>query len=110
MFCERVDSEPILGKISTKIYDMIARADIVVSIMTGRNPNVFYETGYSHAQGKPTILLAENPDEIPFDLKDYFHILYSPRALPRLREELEKHFTKVKNTVLMRQQGRSRLM
>jgi hypothetical protein len=104
MFCEKIDSEPTIGKISTKIYDMINRADIVVSVMTGRNPNVFYETGYSHAQQKSTILLAENTDEIPFDLKDYNHIIYSPSELPQLREDLFRYYDFVKANILIKNQ------
>jgi predicted Rossmann-fold nucleotide-binding protein len=32
------------------------------------NPNVMYEIGYAHALGKPTFLLAENADGIPFNV------------------------------------------
>jgi len=31
--------------------------------MTGRNPNVFYETGYAHALNKQVILLTQNADD-----------------------------------------------
>jgi hypothetical protein len=33
------------------------------------NPNVMYEIGYAHALGKPTFLLAENADGIPFNVE-----------------------------------------
>jgi nucleoside 2-deoxyribosyltransferase len=96
ILCTRVDDEPIVGKITEKIYESIENADIVVAVMTGRNPNVFYETGYSHAKGKPTILLADNADAIPFDLKDYSHIIYDPNDLPAMRNRLVAHYEHVK--------------
>lgn len=33
------------------------------------NPNVMYEIGYAHALGKPTFLLAEKADGIPFNVE-----------------------------------------
>jgi len=91
LFCFKVNDEPFVGKISSKIYESINRADIIVSVLTGKNPNVFYETGYSHAKEKPTILLIDNPSEIPFDLKDYNHIIYNSNQLADLRENLRKY-------------------
>jgi len=57
--------------------------------MTGRNPNVFYETGYAHALGKKVVLLTQKADDIPFDLKHYQHIIYAGR-IADLIPELEK--------------------
>ncbi|MCW5852783.1 MAG: hypothetical protein KIT87_22115 [Anaerolineae bacterium] len=75
-YCERVDEQTYEGTITQRIYNQIAKADIIVSDMTGRNPNVFYETGYAHALNKRVILLTQKADDIPFDLKDYPHIVY----------------------------------
>ena len=100
ILCTRVNDEPILGKITDRIYQSIENADIVVAVMTGDNPNVFYETGYSHAKGKPTILLADNPEAIPFDLKDFGHIIYDPINLPDMRDKLVKYYEHVKKNRL----------
>ncbi|MCB8814690.1 hypothetical protein [Desulfosporosinus shakirovi] len=56
-YCERVDEQYFDGSILDRIYNQITKADFVVADMTGKNPNVFYETGYSHALGKRVILL-----------------------------------------------------
>lgn len=88
-YCERVDEQIFEGTILQRIYNQIAKADIVVSDMTGRNPNVFYETGYAHALGKRVILLTQQADDIPFDLKHYAHIVYEGR-ITNLKTELEK--------------------
>ncbi len=45
--------------------------------MTGRNPNVFYEVGYAHALGKIVLLLTQNAEDIPFDLKHRPHTVYA---------------------------------
>ena len=100
MFCARSDEEPIIGKISEKIYDFIEKANVIVSVMTERNANVFYETGYAHAIQKPTIHIAKYPDEIPFDLKDYSHVIYESKNLPSLRDELIRYFDFVKRNIL----------
>jgi hypothetical protein len=88
-YAERVDEQIFEGRILERIYNQIAKADIIVADMTGRNPNVFYETGYAHALGKRVILLAQNADDIPFDLKDYPHIVYEERIVD-LIPELER--------------------
>jgi hypothetical protein len=74
---ERVDEQIFQGSIVTRIYNNIAKADIIVADMSGRNPNVFYEVGYAHALNKLVILLTKNVNDIPFDLQDYPHIIYS---------------------------------
>jgi hypothetical protein len=75
-YCERVDEQIFHESILERIYNQIAKADIIIADMTGRNPNVFYETGYAHALGKRVILLTEQADDIPFDLKHYTHIVH----------------------------------
>jgi hypothetical protein len=88
-YAERVDEQIFAGSILDRIYNQIAKADVVVADLTGRNPNVFYETGYAHALGKTTLLLTRSTEDIPFDLKHYPHVVYEGR-LSELRGELEK--------------------
>jgi hypothetical protein len=88
-YCERVDEQIFKESILERIYNQISKADIIIADMTGRNPNVFYEVGYAHALGKPTILLTNNSDDIPFDLKHYPHIVYNNK-ITKLKEELTK--------------------
>jgi hypothetical protein len=87
-YCERVDEQIFIENILDRVYNQIAKADIIISEMTGRNPNVFYETGYAHALNKPVILLTQSAEHIPFDLKHYPHIVYGKIA--HLKTELEK--------------------
>lgn len=88
-YCERVDEQIFSERILDRVYNQIAKADIVVADMTGRNANVFYEVGYAHALGKLTILLTQKAEDIPFDLKHFPHIVYGTK-IALLRDELEK--------------------
>lgn len=86
-YCERVDEQIFNESILDRIYNQISKADIIIADMTNRNPNVFYEVGYAHALGKTTILLTQNAEDIPFDLKHYPHIIYNNK-ITTLKEEL----------------------
>ncbi len=88
-YAERVDEQLFQESILDRVYNQIAKADIVISDMTGRNPNVFYETGYAHALGKAVILMTQKAEDIPFDLKHYPHIIYKGR-ITDLIPEVEK--------------------
>jgi len=87
--CERVDEQIFLESILERIYGEIERADIVVAELTGRNPNVFYETGYAHGLGKPVILATRSTGDIPFDLRHYPHVVYG-NSIATLKRELQK--------------------
>ena len=91
VYCERVDEQVYDGTVLDRIYSQIANADFIVADMTGKNPNVFYEVGYAHALDKRVILLTQNVEDIPFDLKSYPHIVYS--NVSSLQEELKKRLT-----------------
>lgn len=63
------------GSITSAIVKSIAKADVVVVDITGRNPNVFLELGIRYAlRSKVTVLLAQIGTQIPFDIKVYRYI------------------------------------
>lgn len=86
-YAERVDEQIFTEGILERIFNQISKADVIVADMTGRNPNVFYEVGYAHALGKIVLLLTQNTDDIPFDLKHRQHIVYGGK-IETLRKEL----------------------
>ncbi|MGC2166366.1 MAG: hypothetical protein WA632_10160 [Gallionella sp.] len=88
-YAERVDQQIFAGSIMERVYNQISKADLVVADMSERNPNVFYEVGYAHALGKTTILVTKAEDDIPFDLRQYPHIIYGG-SLSHLKVELER--------------------
>src|SRR6266850_1835492 len=64
-YCERVDEQYFQGSIVDRIWNQINLASVVISEMSGKNANVFYETGYAHALGKSVILLTKDAADIP---------------------------------------------
>jgi hypothetical protein len=107
VYCERVDEQVFLGSMLDRIFNQISRADLLVADMTGRNPNVFYEVGYAHALGKNVILLTQQAEDIPFDLKHFPHIVYGAQ-IKELRVELArrvKHFAFESPTTIESQIG-----
>jgi hypothetical protein len=88
-YAERVDEQIFTDGILDRIFNQINKADVIVADMTGRNANVFYEVGYAHALGKLVLLLTQNSDDIPFDLKHRPHIVYGGK-IAKLRLDLAK--------------------
>jgi hypothetical protein len=74
---ERADeifgTEPIIED----IWEAINSASLIVADVTGRNPNVMYEIGMAHTVGKPVVIITQNIDDVPFDLKHYRCIIYN---------------------------------
>lgn len=76
MDCVRVDDIWENNSIMQDIASLICRAQVVVADLTGKNPNVFYETGIVHTLGREVILITQNPEDVPFDLRHLRNIKY----------------------------------
>ena len=85
---ERVDEQFHEQDILNQIIGQIEQADAIVAVMTGKSANVFYEVGIAHALKKHVLLLTNDADEIPFDLKHCKHVIYknSPKKGGALQE------------------------
>lgn len=64
------------GKISDQMYSEIFSADLCIAILTGHNPNVFYELALAQSINKPVIPLLAKGEDLPFDVKDFRYISY----------------------------------
>jgi hypothetical protein len=64
------------GSITNDIWAYTRKAKIILADLTERNPNVFYELGLAHAIGKPAILVVDDIDSVPFDLRNLRVIEY----------------------------------
>ena len=73
------------------IWEAINSSEIVIADVTGRNPNVMYEIGMAHTIGKPVIILTQDINDVPFDLKHHRCIIYShtPRGCRELQQRIE---------------------
>lgn len=89
------------GVILQDIVTGLRESDVIVAEITPPNPNVFYEIGYAHAQGKPTILLAERGGgDLPFDIRSYRCIFYDDtiRGKGGVEATLKKHLESILNS------------
>jgi hypothetical protein len=65
------------GQIMEDITQSIRNAALIIADVTPDNANVFYEVGYAHAIGKPTILLSDRKRErLPFDISGFRTLFY----------------------------------
>ncbi|HEX7312801.1 MAG TPA: hypothetical protein VF297_02715 [Pyrinomonadaceae bacterium] len=62
--------------IISDIWTAICKADVIIADCTGRNPNVFYEIGIAHAIGKALILITQNSEDVPSDMRHIRYIKY----------------------------------
>jgi hypothetical protein len=63
--------------ISNKMIQAIRHADLIVAVLTGHNPNAFYELAVAHAYERPVIPLIQAGQKIPFDVGMVGTIPYS---------------------------------
>ena len=72
------------------IWEAINSAELILADVTGRNPNVMYEIGMAHTVGKPVVIISQDINDVPFDLKHYRCIVYShtPRGCKTLEEKI----------------------
>ena len=77
------------------IWQFTNESRVLIAELTGRNANVFYETGIAHTVGKEVILITQSMDDVPFDLRHLRCIVYeyTPRGTKTLEHNL-------KNTIL----------
>ena len=82
------NQQSILKDIVVGIYS----ADVIIADLTGLNPNVFYELGLAHAMDKKVIIITQDIDELPFDIKSYranpYSLLFN--KVPQLYAKLEE--------------------
>jgi len=90
MECRRADDIWENATVIQDVVSLIDRSSIVVCDCTGKNANVFYEAGIAHAFGREVVLITQNPDDIPFDLRHHRYIRYlgNTEGVQRLGEEL----------------------
>jgi len=69
MRCLRADDIWERDHIMDDVLSLIWRARVVVSDLSGKNPNVFYETGIAHTLGRDVILVTQALADVPFDLR-----------------------------------------
>ncbi len=97
----RADDFFTTQSIMADIWNAICDSRLIIADCTSRNPNVFYEIGLAHTIGKRVILITQNKDDVPFDLRHlrFIHYEYTPRGMT----EFEKRLTEtIKQELVIR--------
>jgi hypothetical protein len=83
LFALRSDQLHEPGKVTEQMFREIVTGDCCVALLTGHNPNVFYELAVAQTVGTPVVTLIEKGETIPFDIQDLRCVRYdlSPRPL-----------------------------
>ena len=88
----RADQFNTQQSVMQDIIQSIGRSALIIADLTGGNPNVYYELGIAHGLRRQVILMTQEIESLPFDLRSYRVIEYSlhlrdaRRASARLRE------------------------
>jgi len=80
----RADQIAESGTITDEMFREIVNADVCVVLLTGFNPNVFYELAVAQSAACPVILLIEKGLALPFDVKDMRCVQYEMVPISRL--------------------------
>jgi hypothetical protein len=88
----RADEIYYPGSVMEQIRAAIQQSRVCVVDITGRNPNVLYELGIAQTLGKPTIILSQDLEDMPFDIRHHRAIVYGKDIddLERGKKELVK--------------------
>ena len=76
------------------VIEGIVENDLIVADLSDANPNVYYELGIAHTLGRNVILMAQDVDEVPFDIRQHrvreyaTHFSRMDKARSELRELL----------------------
>jgi hypothetical protein len=97
--CKRADDIFSTQSVMHDIWNYIFGAKIVLCDCTDKNPNVFYELGVAHTIGKQVILLTQNENDIPFDIKHirYVKYEYTPHGMADFENILEQFIISIMN-------------
>src|SRR5687768_405336 len=77
IICNHLGDVKAAGRITDDIVLSLREAAFCIADVTGNNANVMWETGYAMALGKPTILISQDLEKLPFDLKVHRILRYS---------------------------------
>ena len=97
--CLRADDIYDIQPVIDDIWRLTNEAKIIIAELTGKNANVFYETGLAHAIGKEVILITQSMDDVPFDLQHHRYIRYeyTPPGIAKFEHELTNTITSILN-------------
>ena len=88
---KRVDEIFGPNQVMDDVFTTIVQSRFVISDLTRRNPNVLYETGLAHARNCEVVMIVQDAEDVPFDLRHLRFVKYvrDSEGLQRLRDNLK---------------------
>lgn len=90
--CNR--SETVQGNFVKGIIQEINNSEIAIVDLTGQKPNVYYELGIRHSLRLGTIIITQDFDALPSDLKSYYCFSYKYSNKNHLYNDFYEKFEK----------------
>jgi hypothetical protein len=90
------------------IWASIVGSTFVVADLTTKNANVLYEVGMAHTVGRPVVIITQDMNDVPVDLRHRRCIVY--QHTPRGCELLEKQLAGTARFVLNREASTSEIV
>jgi len=87
------------GQITRQVVDHVLTARAAVADLTGRNANVFWELGVRHAFQKPVVLIAQEGQELPFDVFSMRTIFYDSQSFASAGKARESVIEQLRNAM-----------
>jgi hypothetical protein len=107
--CNWLKDDRSAGRITDDIIKGLNEATFCIADVSGHNPNVMWETGYAMALGKPTILIGQSLDALPFDLRAHRVMEYSDGGLVQFKEKLGEAVRQTLSRYALKGSGASEL-
>lgn len=86
------------ARIDQEIFQKLHRSRVVLADITGTRPNCFIELGYALGRGLPTMLMAKEGTDHPFDIYSLSgHRWRTTGSLEERRTEFRNHWKAIKN-------------
>jgi hypothetical protein len=79
--CFRLDEARPAGRITDRLLTELQATSLCVADLTGNSPNVMWEMGYAMALNKPMVIVTQNLQGLPFDIRDMQSLEYDRRHL-----------------------------
>jgi nucleoside 2-deoxyribosyltransferase len=88
----RVDMINRSTNITDDIVASIEKCHLAIVDVTGNNPNVMFELGYTMAKDKKNIIISQSADFLPFDIRNIRTIVYQNTwsGIEELKKRLEE--------------------
>ena len=86
----RVDQITGAGSIVEEIYNAIEQTELLICDISNSHPNVMYELGFAHALMKPVIMISQEPENAPFDVKGTRILYYGISSLSQYAETIRE--------------------